>query len=80
MARIEYEQAEKNAAEMTAALMAASARTAPKTMGVDDMESLIIDGEDLEELAIAMGRKAEEKPSYLSSVFRRDANYTEMGG
>jgi len=74
MARIKYEQAEKNAAEMTAALMAASARTAPKARGVDDMESLIMDGEDLEELATAMERKAEEKPSYLSSAFRRDAN------
>lgn len=74
MARFKHERVEKNAAEITAALMAASARTAPKARGVDDIESLILDGEDLEELAAAMERKAEEKPSYLSSAFRRDAS------
>jgi len=74
MARFKHEQAERNASEITAALMAASARTAPKARGIDNMESLILDGEDLKELAAAMERKAEEKPSYLSSGFRRDAN------
>jgi uncharacterized ferredoxin-like protein len=74
MACSKSEQAEKNAAEMTAVLMAASARTAPKARGVDDMESLIMDGKDLEKLAAAMERKAEEKPPYLTSVFKRDAN------
>ena len=74
MARTKYEQAEKKAAEMAAALMAASARTAPKARGIDDIESLILDGNDLEELAAAMDHKAEEKPSYLSSAFIRDAN------
>lgn len=74
MTRFGCEQAEKNAAEMVATLMAASARTAPKARGIDDMESLILEGEDIEELATAMERKAEEKPSYLSSAFRRDAN------
>jgi uncharacterized ferredoxin-like protein len=74
MAHIKYEQAEKNAAEMAAVLMAASARTAPKGRGVDDMKSLIVDGDDLEELAVAMERKAEEEPPYQSPVFKRDAN------
>ena len=74
MTRFGCEQAEKNAAEMVATLMAASARTAPKARGIDDMESLILEGEDIEELATAMERKAEEKPSYLSSAFKRDAN------
>ena len=74
MTRFGCEQAEKNAAEMVATLMAASARTAPKARGIDDMESLILEGEGIEELATAMERKAEEKPSYLSSAFKRDAN------
>ena len=68
MARIKYEQAEKNAVEMAAALMAASARTAPKARGIDDIESLILDGNDLEELAAAMEHKTEEKPSHLSVI------------
>ena len=74
MARFKREQSEKDAIKMAAALMAASARTAPKTRGVDAIESLIVDGDDLKELAAAMERKAQEKPSYLSSAFIRDAN------
>ena len=74
MARFKSEQAEKDAVRMTAALMAASARTAPKARGVDATESLILDGDDMEELAVAMERKAEEKPPYLSSGYKRDAN------
>lgn len=67
------EQAEKDAAKIAAALMAASARTAPKGRGVDAMESLIIDGDDMEKLAAAMERKAGEKPPYLSSALKRNA-------
>ncbi len=74
MARFKSEQAEKDAVRMTAVLMAASARTAPKARGVDATESLILDGDDLEELAVAMERKAEEKPPYLTSGYKRDAN------
>jgi len=74
MARFKREQSEKDAIKMAAALMAASARTAPKARGVDAIESLILDGDDLKELAAAMERKAQEKPSYLSSAFTRDAN------
>ena len=74
MARLQARQAEKDAVRMAAALMAASARTAPKARGVDAIESLILDGDDLEELAVAMERKAEEKLPYLSSAFTRDAN------
>ena len=54
--------------------MAASARTAPKATGIDDMESLIMDGEDLEKLAATIERKAEERPPHFTSSFKRDAN------
>ncbi len=74
MSRFKSAQSEKNAARMVAELMAASARTAPKGRGVDSMESMIMDGDDLEKLAMAMEQKAEGKPSYLSSVIVRDAN------
>ena len=74
MARFKPEQAEKDAVSMVAALMAASARTAPKARGVDATDSLILDGDDLEELAAAMERKGKGKSPYWSSVFTRDAN------
>ena len=74
MARFKSEQAEKNAIRQVSELMAASARTAPKARGVDDIETLILDGDDLEELAGAMEQEAGEKPQYLSPFFKRDAN------
>jgi len=74
MARLKSKQAEKDAAKMAAALMAASARTAPKARGVDSTESLILDGEDLEKLAVAMERKAQQKPPLRAVIFARDAN------
>lgn len=74
MARLKSEEAGKDAVRMTAAMMAASARTAPKGRGVDAIETLIVDADDLEILASAMERKAQEGPSHLSSVFKRDAN------
>lgn len=74
MGRLKSEQAERDAVRVAAAIMAASARTAPKARGVDAIETMILDGDDLEELAAAMERKAEDKPPYLSSTFRRDAN------
>jgi len=73
MARLQAKQAEKDAVRMAAALMAASARTAPKTRGVDSTETLILDGDDVEELAAAMERKAAEKPGYWASAFVRNA-------
>ena len=60
MARFKSEQAEKNAIRLVSELMAASARTAPKARGVDDIETLILDGDDLEELAVAMEKEAGE--------------------
>ena len=74
MSRLKSEEAVKDAVRMTAAMMAASARTAPKGRGVDAIETVIVDADDLEILASAMERKAQEGPSHLSSVFKRDAN------
>lgn len=74
MARLKSEEAAKEAVRMTAAMMAASARTAPKGRGVDALETLVVDADDLEILASAMERKAQAGPSYLSSIFNRDAN------
>ncbi len=74
MAQLKGRQVEKNAVNMAAALMAASARTAPKARGVDATASLVLVGNELEKLALAMERKAAEKPDYLCSTFRRDAN------
>lgn len=73
MSRYKHEEFEKAAATTAAMLIAASARTAPKARGIDDMTSLIIDGEDLEKLAVAMETKAEKKADHLAAAFRRDA-------
>jgi uncharacterized ferredoxin-like protein len=73
MAQLKSNEVEKNAVAMVAALMAASARTAPKARSVDDTTSLFLDGDDLEKLALAMERKAITKPDYLNSTLKRDA-------
>lgn len=74
MARLKSEQTEKEAARMAAALMAASARTAPKGAGIDDTETLIVDGNDLEKLAAAMERKAETQTPLWASVLKTCAS------
>lgn len=73
MSRVSQERAERDALTTAATLLAASARTAPKARGVDAVKTLILDGNELEQLASAMERKAEEKPAYLESAFKRDA-------
>jgi uncharacterized ferredoxin-like protein len=72
MARISASEAQQQAIRMAASLMAAAARTAPKTRGLDSTETLILDGEDLETLAAAMEAKAQEKGKKIPS-FGRDA-------
>jgi uncharacterized ferredoxin-like protein len=64
---------EKDAVEMGASMMALSARTAPKTRGVDSVKTLILTGEDLEKLAVAMEKKFKEKSTELPG-FKRDAD------
>jgi len=55
-------------------LIAASARTAPKTSGVDTMQTMLADGDDLELIAKSMEEEAATKTDPLASSFRRDAN------
>jgi uncharacterized ferredoxin-like protein len=64
---------EKDAVEMGASLMAVSARTAPKTRGIDSVKTLVLTGSDLEPLAAAMEKKVEEK-SIPIPFFKRDAD------
>ena len=80
MAQLKSKEVEKNAITMAAALMAASARTAPKARGVDSTASLVLVDEDLEKLALAMEQKGAGKPEYLSSSFKRDANNVRNSG
>ena len=80
MTQLKSKEVEKSAVTMAAALMAASARTAPKGRAVDSTTSLVLIDDDLEKLALAMERKAAEKPDYLSSVYRRDADNVRNSG
>ena len=73
MGKFKAEETEKEAIRMVAGMMAASARTAPKTRGVDNLTTLVIDGSDVEILADAMEARVREQPSHLSSFFVRDA-------
>ncbi len=52
MAILTSRKIEKDAVEMGASLMALSARTAPKGRGVDSVKTLILTGNDLEQLAV----------------------------
>jgi uncharacterized ferredoxin-like protein len=72
MARIPAGEAQQQAVRLAASLMATAARTAPKTRGLDSVETLILDGEDLETLARAMEAKVGEKGCKVPS-FARDA-------
>jgi uncharacterized ferredoxin-like protein len=71
MAKISAEDAQQQAVRAAASLMAAAARTAPKTRGLDSTETLILDGEDLEILAKAMEAKVTEQGK--GPTFIRDA-------
>ena len=64
---------EKDAVEIGASLMAVSARTAPKTRGIDSVKTLMLTGSDLEPLAAAMEKKVEEKSTSIP-FFKRDAD------
>lgn len=64
------EDAEKRAAFAVADLMAAAARTAPKGCGVDNIEVVILDGQEKEELASHMRDIAREIDA---EFFDRDA-------
>ncbi len=72
MGLIAGSEAEQEAVLAAAKLMAAAARTAPKTRGLDSIQTLIVYGDDLEALAAAMEAKPAEKAHPLS-FFARDA-------
>ncbi|GAH62343.1 unnamed protein product, partial [marine sediment metagenome] len=73
MAQFKSEELEREAARITAALMASSARTAPKAMGIDAIKTMVVDADDLEHLAGAMENRAKEQPPHLAPIFVRDA-------
>ena len=73
MAILKSGKIEKDAVEMGASMMAVSARTAPKTRGIDSVKTIILTGEDLEKLAAAMEEKVKEKSTELPG-FKRDAD------
>ncbi|HSB05670.1 MAG TPA: ferredoxin, partial [Thermodesulfobacteriota bacterium] len=72
MTIIRSEKLEADALEMGASLMALSARTAPKTRGVDSVKTMVLTGKALEQLAVAMEKKAKDKSVELPT-FKRDA-------
>ena len=72
MAISKSDDLERQALEMGASMMALSARTAPKTRGVDSVKTMVLTEKDLERLAAAMERKTEDKSIELP-IFKRDA-------
>jgi len=62
---------EKQGVLEAAKMMLVSARTAPKTGGVDDIVTSLVDGEELEQIAKAMDTIGEERGI---DGFHRDAN------
>jgi uncharacterized ferredoxin-like protein len=80
MARTQAGVVEKEALRMIATLMASSARTAPKARGVDDVQTMVLDGEDLETLAVAMEEQGKEHSEPLPASFTRDANNVRKSG
>lgn len=72
MSKIKDKEAELEGVFAVARAMAVAARTAPKTRGVDAIETLIVSGEDLNVLAGAM--EGHGAKSVMSEAFKRDAN------
>jgi uncharacterized ferredoxin-like protein len=61
MARFQSEEMERDTVKVAAGMMAVSARTAPKAAGIDRIQTLILDGDDLQLLASAMEEKFKSK-------------------
>ena len=68
---ISSQEAEDRAVEQIADLMCVAARTAPKARGIDNLVTLIVNGQDKEKLSAEMRRIAQESGSQF---FERDAN------
>ena len=78
MARIDSVAAEREAVLEVARLMAISARTAPKTRGLDSIKTLILhEREELEKLAAAMEEISREDPERLA-FFQRNAEHVRQ--
>lgn len=73
MTVVKGKKMEHDGIEAGAALMALAMRTAPKTRGIDALETGLVLGADLEALATAMEKKSEQKSTSLP-IFNRDAN------
>ena len=69
------EELEKQAALQVAALMTAAARTAPKTRGIDNIKTVVIDDESTRQKVIAKMREIGAKENRPS--FTRDAGNIE---
>lgn len=74
------ETIEKNALAEIAQLMCASARTAPKTRGIDKIVTFVVDGEDLLNLADKMEEIDERKNGSNRTHFTRDAKNVRASG
>jgi uncharacterized ferredoxin-like protein len=72
MAITDTQQDEKDALMQAAKLMLLSARTAPKSSGVDDIRTLLIHGKAKDVIAAEMMKIAEERPN-AAAGFKRDA-------
>ena len=73
MAILDSRELEKHALLSIARIMASSARTAPKTRGLDSIKTMVLDGDDLEKLAMAMEERAKTEPERLA-FFKRNAD------
>jgi len=75
---ISSNEAEKDGILAAAKLMAVSARTAPKTRGLDSIKTLILhEREELEKLAAAMEEISREDPERLA-FFKRNAEHVRQ--
>lgn len=68
---ITSQEVEERTVERIADLMCVAARTAPKGKGVDNLVTLIVNGQEKEKLAVEMRRIAQESGM---AFFERDAN------
>ena len=73
MTRISSSDSERDGVLAVANLMAVAARTAPKTRGVDEIQSLVVEGVDIDTLARTMEEMAGGRQEAVAATLRRDA-------
>jgi len=74
MTRVSSHEAEQAGIRSVAQMMAVAARTAPKGRGVDAIECMIVEGEELETIARTMEEISPGRADILEAAIRRDAN------